>query len=150
MNRRVFFWSSICSLPLLRISAQTAGATLEAAIKYTGSGPVNASHKVYVALWDSPDFVKDDYKGPPPFSVQSLESKSGTVTFKDVQKNPVYLSMAYDPAGKWQGDSDPPEGASLGLFSQSPGQPAAVDLSPEKTKKISATLDDSFKNQRKQ
>jgi hypothetical protein len=41
--------------------AQT-GRTIQVDITYTGSGTVNASHKIYVALWDSVDF-----SGSPPW-----------------------------------------------------------------------------------
>src|SRR3954451_22046886 len=71
--------------------AQT-GRTIQVDIAYTGSGTVNTSHKIYVALWDSADF-----SGGPPVAVDSLDSKNGTVTFTDVQKVPAYVSAAYDP-----------------------------------------------------
>src|SRR5436309_11898370 len=55
--------------------AQTnADRTIQVDINYTGSGTVNASHKIYVALWDSPDFSSG-----PPAAVKSLDSKKGTV-----------------------------------------------------------------------
>jgi len=64
-------------------------------VNYTGSGTVDASHKIYIALWDSADF------NAVPTAVKPLESKTGTVTFTDVQKSPVYVSAAFDPTGKW-------------------------------------------------
>jgi hypothetical protein len=71
--------------------AQT-GRTIQVDITYTGSGTVNASHKIYVALWDSADFSSG-----PPVAVKSLDSKNGIVTFTDVPKVPAYVSAAYDP-----------------------------------------------------
>src|SRR5687767_5011236 len=79
--------------------AQT-GRTIQVDITYTGSGTVNASHKIYVALWDSADF-----SGGPPVEVKSLDSKTGTVALTDVQKVPAYVSAAYDPTGKWDAQS---------------------------------------------
>jgi hypothetical protein len=67
-----------------------AGRTIQVDIAYTGSGTVDASHKIYVALWDSANF-----DGGPPADVQSLDSKTGTVTFTNVQKSPAYVSAAY-------------------------------------------------------
>jgi hypothetical protein len=37
-----------------------------------GSGTVNASHKIYVALWDSADFSSG-----PPAAVKSLDTNKG-------------------------------------------------------------------------
>ena len=65
--------------------------TIEVAINYTGSGTVNAGHKIYVALWNSPDS-----SGGPPTAVKSLDSEKGMVTFSDVQ-TPAYVSTAYSP-----------------------------------------------------
>src|SRR6476659_7831054 len=33
-----------------------AGRTVQVDVNYTGSGTVDGSHKIYVALWDSADF----------------------------------------------------------------------------------------------
>jgi hypothetical protein len=128
--------------------AQTAaahkGSALQVHVKYTGSGTVDQAHKIYVALWDSPDFVKPS-SNLEPFAVAPLTSKSGTVNYQDVAHNPVYVSMAYDPTGKWDAQEEPPTGTSLGLYATTPGIPAPVQLEPGKTTKISATLDDSLK-----
>src|SRR5580765_7594304 len=37
------------------------GRTIQVEVTYTGAGKVDASHKIYVALWDSPDMNS----GPP-------------------------------------------------------------------------------------
>ena len=71
-----------------------SGRTIQVDVNYTGSGAVNASHKIYVALWDSVDF-----NGGPPADIQSLDSKTGTVTFKNVRTSSAYVSTAYDPTG---------------------------------------------------
>jgi hypothetical protein len=151
MNRRLFLLSGTAGLSLFPVLAQTSsgskapGSTLEVHVNYTGAGSVDQAHKIYVVLWDSPDFVKPSSNDMAPFAVATLSSKSGATNFKDIEKNPVYVSMAYDPTGNWQGDSQPPVGTSLGLYGKEPGVPAPVRLEPGKTTKISATLDDSFK-----
>jgi hypothetical protein len=119
--------------------AQT-GRTIQVDIAYTGSGTVNASHKIYVALWDSADF-----SGGPPVAVESLDSKSGTVTFRDVQKVPSYVSTAYDPTGKWDAQSPPPSGSSLGMYSTNPPTPTAIEVEQGKTAKVKVVFDDSNK-----
>ena len=114
--------------------------TIQVNATYTGSGTVNASHKIYVALWDAPDM-----SGGPPAAVLSLDSKKGTVTFSDVQKVPAYVSVAYDPTGSWDAQSPPPSGSSLGMYSKAPPKPAPIDVAPGKTVKVSVTFNDSVK-----
>src|SRR5262245_10024634 len=64
------------------IAAQSSADkwTIQVDVSYTGSGTVDAGHKIYVALWDS-----SDMSGGPPAEVKSLDSKKGTVTFSSVQ-----------------------------------------------------------------
>ena len=124
--------------------AQTSAdrRTIQVEINYTGSGTVNASHKIYVALWDSSDF-----SGGPPAAVESLDSKKGTVTFSNVQKVPAYVSAAYDPTGAWDAQSPPPSGSSLGMYTKNPPDPEPIDVSLGKTVKITITFDDSARVQ---
>ena len=121
--------------------AQTnAGRTIQVEINYTGSGTVNASHVIYVALWDSSDF-----NSGPPAAVKSLDSKKGTVTFSDVQRAPAYITTAYDPTGSWDAQSPPPPGCSLGMYSKNPPKAEPIDVVPGNPVKVSITFDDSVK-----
>jgi hypothetical protein len=117
-----------------------AGRTIQVDIAYTGSGTVDAGHKVYVALWDSANF-----EGGPPADVKSLDSKTGTVTFTNVQKSPAYVSAAYDPTGKWDAQSPPPSGSSVGMYGSKPPTPDPINVEPGKTTKVKLTFNDSNK-----
>jgi hypothetical protein len=121
-------------------AAQTNGRTIQVDVTYTGSGTVDASHKIYVALWDSAD-----YNAGPPVATKSLDSKNGAVTFSDVQKVPAYVSAAYDPTGAWDAQSPPPTGSSLGMYTKNPPAPEPIDVSPGKTAKVKITFDDKIK-----
>ena len=112
--------------------------TIQVEINYTGSGTVNATHKIYIALWNS-----SDMSGGPPAAVKSLESKKGTVTFSSVQTVPAYVSAAYDPTGAWDAQTPPPSGSSLGMYAKNPPNPQPIDVAPGKTVKVSITFDDS-------
>jgi len=117
-----------------------SGRTIQVDVNYTGSGAVNASHKIYVALWDSVDF-----NGGPPADIQSLDSMTGTVTFKNVRTSPAYVSTAYDPTGKWDAQSPPPIGSSLGMYGSKPPTPDPINVEPGKTAKVKLTFGDSNK-----
>src|SRR5690242_17225989 len=110
MNRRTFFLSSAAFVSAVTAHSADTGSKLLVEASYTGSGEVNQSHKVYVVLWDTPDFVKENASGIEPIGVKGITSKSAEVEFDDIQKNPVYISMAYDPTGKWEATSAPPIG----------------------------------------
>ena len=145
MNRRNFMLAGTALFSAMAANAESKGAKLTVHVTYTGSGTVDQSHKIYVVLWDSPDFVKTSGGSMEPLAVMPVTSKSGVARFDDVQKNPVYISVAYDPTGAWEAKSEPPIGASLGLYAKQPGVPAPIQLQPGKTTTISVTLDDSFK-----
>jgi hypothetical protein len=78
-------------------------------------------------------------------AVKSLDSKNGTVTFTDVPKVPAYVSAAYDPTGKWDAESPPPSGSSLGMYSTNPPTPTSIDVGPGKTAQVKISFDDSIK-----
>jgi hypothetical protein len=142
MRKRLCTTLGLFLLFLASALAQTSAdkRTIQVDINYTGSGTVDASHKIYVALWESSDFT-----GGPPAAVESLDSKKGTVTFSSVQRVPAYVSTAYDPTGGWDAQSPPPSGSSLGMYSKKPPDPEGIDVAPGKTVKVSITFDDSVK-----
>jgi hypothetical protein len=119
-----------------------ADSTLEVRVSYAGAGVVDASHKLYVMLWDTPDFAKDDSKLKPVDS-KAVTAKSGSVQFARIKKNPVYISMVYDPRGVYDGKVPVPAGASIGLYSSEQGIPAPIALKPGQTASVVARLDDS-------
>jgi hypothetical protein len=119
-------------------------SVLKVHLNYTGSGTVDETHKIYVVLWDSPDFVTGQGM---PVELQPSADKRGTVSF-DVKKIPAYVSAAYDPKGGWDGQSGPPpDGSSLGLYSKTPGKPEPIEIKPGKTATIELSFDDSVKMQ---
>jgi hypothetical protein len=145
MDRRYFLLAGTVLVTVLTARSQDKNANhLEVQVSYTGSGAVDKSHKVYVVLWDNPNFVTEE-AGAPPIGLQGVSSKSASVQFDDVQTNPVYVSMVYDPSGKWDAASPPPSGSSLGFYATEPGKPAPIKLEAAKTTKIAAPFDDSFK-----
>jgi hypothetical protein len=127
------------SLLVAAFAFAQSGRTIQVDVNYTGSGTVDASHKIYVALWDSADFSGG------PAAVKGLESKNGSVKFTDIQKSPVFVSAAYDPAGKWEAQSPPPSGSSLGMYASKPPTPDPITTEPGKTAKVKLAFDDSNK-----
>jgi hypothetical protein len=142
MNKRLCTALGLFALLAASAVAQpTADSrTIQVEVDYTGAGAVNASHKIYVALWESADM-----SGGPPAAVKSLDSKKGTVTFSNVQRVPAYVSTAYDPTGTWDAQTPPPSGTSLGMYAKNPPTPLPIDVAPGKSVKVSITFNDSAK-----
>jgi len=116
--------------------------TLKVKLNYTGSGTVDDKHKIVVFLFDSPEFMQGNAM---PVGSQSTPSKNGSVTFSDVASSPVYLTAVFDPAGQYDGMSAPPSGASLGLYSKTPGAPEPIKIEPGETIEVELVFDDTAK-----
>ena len=130
------------SLVLAGFAFAENGRTIQVDVTYTGGGKVDASHKIYVALWDSAEM-----NAGPPVVTKSLDSKTGTVTFTDIQAVPAYISTAFDPTGTWSADSPPPSGTSLGMYSAHPPTPDPIEVAPGQTAKVKVAFDDTHKVQ---
>jgi len=118
---------------------------LKVKVHYRGSGTVDAKHKIVVFLFDSPGFTHGNVMA---FAVTNTDSKDGTVTFNDVAKSPAYIGTVYEPTGSYaERQGPPPPGASLGMYSKSPGQAAPVKVEAGKTITVELTFDDSVKMQ---
>ena len=122
------------------LASAQQGSTLQVQLHYTGSGTVDATHKIFVALWDSADL-----NSAPPAEVKSTTSKNGMVTFADVKKSPVYVTAAYDPSGRWDAASPPPTGSSLGMYGKTPPKPDPIAIAPGKSVKVTIGFDDTAK-----
>jgi hypothetical protein len=121
-----------------------AGPTIQVQLNYTGSGTVDDKHKIYVALWDSADFMQG--AGTMPVLLLPADSKTGTVTFTDVKTIPAYVSCVFDPTGSWDAASGPPpSGSALGVYSKTPGQPEPIKGAPGETVKVTLAFDDTAK-----
>jgi hypothetical protein len=142
----VFLLCFFAASSQLGISGQNQqGRTLQVQIHYAGAGTVDATHRIFVALWASGDVMGSS---GPPVAVQSTDSKNGMVTFSGVQQVPAYVSAAYDPSGKWDAQSGPPPaGSSLGMVSKAPPKPDPIDIGQGKTVKVTLSFDDSIKAQ---
>lgn len=119
-----------------------ATGTLKVKLNYTGAGTVDEKHKIILFLFDSPDFSQGNVM---PIASNSATTKDATVTFPDLDKSPVYVVAIYDPAGEYEGMSAPPSGASMGMYSKTPGQAEPVKIEPGGTVQIELAFDDTVK-----
>lgn len=121
----------------------SSAGSLQVKLNYTGTGHVDEKHKIWVFLFDSPEFVRG---GAAPFESKGAASKDGAVTFNDVAKSPVYVGTVYDPSGRYDGQSGPPpSGSSMGIYKKTPGEPAPVTIEAGKTVSVDVPFDDTVK-----
>jgi hypothetical protein len=121
---------------------KAATRTLKVKLKYSGSGTVDEKHKILVFAFDSPEFTQGSVM---PFAVQGATSKEETVRFSEIGKSPVYIAAVYDPSGAYDGQSPPPSGSSVGMYTKAPPTPAPVNIDEGKTAEIDLPFDDSTK-----
>lgn len=117
------------------VAAQNAGP-VKVTVTYTGKGTVDASHKLWVWIFDTPDI------GPSamPIGETSLDKNGATATFNAVQANHVWVAVAYDEKGGFAGMAPPPPGAPIAIHMNAKG-PAAVTPGPNAT--VAVTFDAS-------
>jgi hypothetical protein len=121
----------------------SGGGAVQVKLNYAGSGRVDEKHKIWVFLFDSPDFVRG---GAAPFASKDTASKDGAVTFTDVAKSTVYVGTVYDPTGRYDGQSGPPpSGSSMGIYKKTPGEPAPVTIEGGKSVSVDVQFDDTVK-----
>jgi hypothetical protein len=136
---------SLVALALLANAQTKPDRTLEVKLNYSGAGKVDQNHKIFVFLFDSPDFMQGNAM---PIGNQSATAKDQTVTFSGLSAVTIYAVAAFDPKGEYDGMSGPPPaGASLGMYSKDPGMPAPVNLEAGKTAHIDLAFDDTAKMQ---
>lgn len=117
--------------------------TLTVKLNYKGAGAVDEKHKIFVFVFDSPDFVEG---GAFPIASDNATAKDAAVSFPDLSDSPVYVATAYDPSGSYDGHSGPPpSGTSMGMYSKTPGKPEPIEIEAGKAVSIDLLFDDTAK-----
>jgi hypothetical protein len=104
----------------------TAAASSDGAVKvtvnYQGKGTVDATHRVWVWLFDTPDIGP----GSMPIAELSVDANGGTAAFAGVGAQRVYIAAAFDAAGTMSGNAPPPSGSPVGVLLDTEGRPRSV------------------------
>ena len=99
----------------------TAGA-VKVTIHYKGKGKVDASHKLWVWLFDSPNIGP----GAMPIDQVALDKNDVDAVFDGVAPENVWIAVAFDESGAMMGDAPPPAGTPIGILSGKDGVPMPV------------------------
>lgn len=120
-------------------AAGVAAGTVKVTIQYKGKGKVDASHKLWVWVFDTPNIGA----GSMPIDQVSLEANGADAVFNNVPMDTVYIAVAFDEQGAMQGDGPPPTGTPIGVLSGSNGAPMAVTSGAKDP--VVLTFDDSLR-----
>lgn len=119
---------------------KVAASDVAVTVTYKGAGTVDREHEIWIFLFDAPDMA-----GRRPIATLVLDKSGATATFKAVEANPVYVAVAFDERGDYNGKEGPPP----------PGMPVAAYAikdakgpSPVKVGEgIAITFDDTIRMQ---
>jgi hypothetical protein len=120
-------------------AAGVAAGTVKVTIHYKGKGTVDASHRMFVWLFDSPNIGP----GSMPIDQVLLDKNGSEAVFNGVVADKVWIAVAYDESGVMAGDAPPPTGTPIGVLSGSDGAPTPV--TPGGKDAVVLTFDDSFR-----
>ena len=119
--------------------ARVAAGTVKVTINYKGKGTVDATHRVWVWLFTTPDIGP----GSMPIAELTIEKNGDTATFDAIAEGRVWIAVAYDEHGVMKGNAPPPSGTPVGLYVGSDGVPRGVV--PGDSTVAVLTFDDSIR-----
>ena len=119
--------------------ARVAAGTVKVTIDYKGKGTVDASHRVWVWLFASPEIGP----GSMPIAELSIDANGKMASFEGIVEERVWIAAAYDEQGTMTGSAPPPPGTPVGLYVGSDGAPRSVV--PGDSTAAVLTFDDSFR-----
>lgn len=119
------------------LATHVAAGTVKVTIHYTGKGKVDASHQLWVWLFDTPNIGP----GAMPIAQVSLGNNDLDAVFDAVAPEKVWVAVAFDESGGMTGDAPPPTGTPIGILLGKDFAPMAV-VSGSKAAAL-LTFDDS-------
>jgi hypothetical protein len=122
--------------PGVTAHASSAGA-VKVTIHYTGKGKVDASHKLWVFLFDTPNIGP----GSIPIDQVALDKNDIDAVFEGVAPEKVYVAAAFDETGAMIGDAPPPTGTPIGILAGADRAPSGVPSGAKDA--VVLTFDDS-------
>ncbi len=127
----------VLSLDAAPLATTVAAGTVKVTVHYKGKGSVDADHKMWVWLFDSPDIGP----GAIPIDQITLEKNDADAVFEGVGSETVWIAVAFDASGTMKGAAPPPPGTPIGILAGKDGAPAAVKSSSKDA--VVLTFDDS-------
>ena len=125
------------SLTAAPLGTTAAAGTVKVTVHYKGKGKVDAAHKLWVWVFDTPNIGP----GSMPLDQVALDKNDIEAVFEGIAADKVWIAVAYDESGGMMGDAPPPSGTPIGILAGSDGAPVAVMSGAKGTAVV--TFDDS-------
>lgn len=104
-------------------------------VAYTGKAQVDDTHEIWVFL-----FPNSTISDSQPLAVQAVKKSGGVATFKNVTQDPVYIAVAFDEKGDYDGNTaPPPPGTPIGMHGK---DGVMIAVKPGPTGKVKLSFDD--------
>ncbi len=113
--------------------------SLKVKVKYEGPGEVNDQHRIWVFLFDNPNF---NQPGAMPIGMGSSDINGGEIDFSGLTASTVYLATMYDHNGNYLAMGPPTTGTPVGVYADAAG-PRGVNLPQDEM--VEVTFDDTFR-----
>jgi len=110
-------------------------------VAYSGKGAVDTTHEIWVFLFDTPNIGQ----GVRPLAVQTIKKSGDATTFRNVTHDPVYVAVAYDDKGDYDGNlAPPPTGTPIAYYTVA-SKPTAAPVKTAAGAKINLTFSDTLR-----
>src|SRR5262245_55383941 len=93
-------------------AATVTAGSVKVTLHYKGKGKVDASHKLWVWIFDTPNIGP----GAAPIDQASIDKNDSEVVFDGVAPSTVWIAVAFDEQGVMAGDGPPPTGSPIGIL----------------------------------
>jgi hypothetical protein len=115
---------------------------LKVTIDYKGAGAVDAEHRVWIWVFDTPNISAESM----PLATGVIKENKTSYKFVGLPKQ-VYLAAAFDNVGGYDGaTAPPPSGTPITVHgSMGPGQAATAIATGGEDASVTVTFDDSVK-----
>lgn len=133
----VHFAQPTASLNAEPFAASVAAGNVKVTVHYKGKGKVDAAHKIWVWVFDTPNIGP----GAMPLDQLALDQNGIDAVFEGVAADKVWIAAAFDESGAMTGDAPPPPGTPIGILMGKDGAPVAVMSGAKDTAVL--TFDDS-------
>ena len=134
--------AALCVAGTLPLGASTsapadvrvAAGNVKVTVNYKGKGTVDASHKIWVWLFDTPNIGAGS---------QPLDQNGTVADFANVVPGQVWIAVAFDQQGVMTGNEPPPSGSPISIYSAAAGAPSPV--TPGDKAVVTITFDETMR-----
>jgi hypothetical protein len=116
-------------------------STLDVTVQYVGPGTVDESHRVWVWLFDRPDFAASP-SAVEPVAEGSVATNGGMATFTELTASQIWVAVMFDERGGFQGQAPPPSGSPTSAYVQ---DGALASVAPGAGAGVRIVFDDTFR-----